>query len=205
MLRMQPTLIAYFCHCALFDRFCSSCPDWQTSEPVASQPSTARPFVRRDGRACPCRQRPVSFTQHRVPLRNSRDRTLIAASISLLVLTSSLRKLWTTLRLFSLWWPLFCRSPYPAITLPPIELHGKSRADLNSCLQLHHDSCSASRLSPPELPTQAWARRRILKRFPSLQDMEALLFELLWVGQMLLSSGLPPGLCLSVIFGGVTA
>ena len=162
----------HFCHRALFDRFCA--PAVPTGKrrnrwPRSRQPP-ARFCGRRNGRACPCRQRVRRHLhQHRVPLRNSRDqhthrRFDFTAGPHQQFTQAAGQPLSGSV-------PPRCSGHYSVThriqRLPSHRVecrHGKSRADLNSCLQLHHDSCSASRLSRlPELPTQAWARGRIFE------------------------------------------
>ena len=125
--------------------------------------------------------------------------TLIAASISLLVLTSSLRK--PLDNLFLGLFPLAVVAIILSLTVssdyPPTELSaGMAGHVLISILAYSFITIAAVQagfLAYQNYQLKHGHAGGFLKRFPSLQDMEALLFELLWVGQLLLSLGIVAG------------
>lgn len=126
--------------------------------------------------------------------------TLIAASISLLVLISSLRKPLENLFLglfplaiLSILASLFIHSSYPSTHLSP----GLASHVIISILA--YSVISIAALQAVFLAYQNHQLKHghaggFLRRFPPLQDMEVFLFELLWIGQVLLSLGIIAGL-----------
>jgi ABC-type uncharacterized transport system permease subunit len=125
--------------------------------------------------------------------------TLIFAFISLLVLLSSLRKPLENLMLglfplaiLSIIASLTIRSSYPATALAP----GIASHILFSILA--YSILTIAALQACFLAFQNYQLRHhhaasVIKRFPPLQDMESFLFELLWVGQVLLTLGIIAG------------
>ena len=125
--------------------------------------------------------------------------TLIAASISMLVLASSLRK--PLDNLFLGLFPLAVLTIIMSLTVssdyPPTDLSaGMASHVLISVLAYSYITIAAVQAS--FLAYQNYQLKHghvggFLKRFPPLQDMEVFLFELLWVGQLLLSLGIVAG------------
>ena len=125
--------------------------------------------------------------------------TLICASISLLVLISSLRKPLGNLILglfplaiLSILASIFIHSNYPASDL------GVGIASHILLSILAYSILTMAALQATMLAFQNYQLRHrhaasVIKRFPPLQDMETFLFELLWVGQVLLSLGIVAG------------
>ncbi|MDO9319715.1 MAG: cytochrome c biogenesis protein CcsA [Gammaproteobacteria bacterium] len=125
--------------------------------------------------------------------------TLITASISLLVLVSSLRKPLSNLILglfplaiLSILASIFIHSSYP-----PRDI-GLGIASHILLSILAYSILTMAALQATLLAFQNYQLRNrhaasVIKRFPPLQDMEAFLFELLWVGQVLLSLGIIAG------------
>lgn len=125
--------------------------------------------------------------------------TLIFASISLIVLISSLRKPFGAL-LVGLF-PLAILSIVASITItstyPPQNLHAGIAAHILLSI-LGYSTLTIAALQAAFLAFQNHQLRHrhaasVIKRFPPLQDMENFLFELLWVGQILLSLGIIAG------------
>lgn len=125
--------------------------------------------------------------------------TLIFASISVIVLISSLRKPFGAL-IVGLF-PLAALSIAASITItstfPPQDLHAGIAAHILLSI-LGYSTLTIAALQATFLAFQNYQLRHrhaasVIKRFPPLQDMENFLFELLWVGQVLLSLGLIAG------------
>ena len=126
--------------------------------------------------------------------------TLIAAAVSLMVLISSMRK--PLENLFLGLFPLAIVAIIASLTLqsdyPPTELH----AGLASHIVLSILAYSAMMIAALQALFLAYQNHQLkhghaggfLSKFPPLQDMEVFLFELLWVGQVLLSVGIVAGL-----------
>lgn len=122
--------------------------------------------------------------------------TLISASISLLVLLSSLRKPLGILVLG--FFPLAILAIIASLTIKstfpprPLELGLASHILLSI---LAYSLLSIAALQAVFLAFQNYQLKHrhasgLVKRFPPLQDMESFLFELLWVGQCLLTLGI---------------
>ena len=125
--------------------------------------------------------------------------TLIAASISLLVLTSSLRK--PLDNLFLGLFPLAVVAIILSLTVssdyPPTDLSaGMASHVLISILAYSFMTIAAVQagfLAYQNYQLKNGHAGGFLQRFPPLQAMEVLLFELLWLGQLLLSLGIVAG------------
>lgn len=125
--------------------------------------------------------------------------TLICASISLMVLLSSLRKPLGILILglfplaiVSIIASLTIQSTYPARDLEP----GLASHILLSILGyslLTIAALQAGFLAFQNHQLKHHQAARMIRRFPPLQDMESFLFELLWAGQALLTLGIVAG------------
>lgn len=125
--------------------------------------------------------------------------TLIAVSISLLVLISSLRK--PLENLFLGLFPLAIVAIIASLTIrsdyPPTSMSlGLASHVLISILAYSFMTIAA--LQALFLAYQNYQLKHghaggFLRHFPPLEDMEAFLFELLWVGQLLLSLGIIAG------------
>lgn len=125
--------------------------------------------------------------------------TLICAAISLLVLISNLRKPLGALMMglfplaiLAILASIFIRSSYPPRALEA----GLASHILLSILA--YSILTIAALQAGFLAFQNYQLRHrhaasVIKRFPPLQDMESFLFELLWVGQILLSLGIVAG------------
>jgi len=125
--------------------------------------------------------------------------TLIAASVSLLVLISSLRK--PLENLFLGLFPLAIVTIVASLTLqsdyPPTEL-GTGLASHIILSILAYSAITIAALQAVFLAYQNHQLKHghaggFLSKFPPLQDMEVFLFELLWIGQILLSIGIVAG------------
>lgn len=126
--------------------------------------------------------------------------TLIAVSISLLVLISSIRKPLQNLFLglfplaiIAIVFSLTVRSDYPPINLSP----GLASHVLLSILAYSFITIAAAQagfLAYQNYQLKHGHAGGLINKFPPLQDMEVFLFELLWVGQILLSLGIVAGL-----------
>lgn len=126
--------------------------------------------------------------------------TLIAVSISLLVLISSIRKPLQNLFLglfplaiVAIFFSLFVRSSYPPTNLSP----GLASHVLLSILAYSFITIAAAQaafLAYQNYQLKHGHAGGLIYKFPPLQDMEVFLFELLWVGQILLSLGIIAGL-----------
>jgi len=126
--------------------------------------------------------------------------TLIAVSISLLVLISSIRK--PLQNLFLGLFPLAIAAIIFSLTVrstyPPTNLS----LGLASHVLLSILAYSFITIAAAQAALLAFQNNRLkhghagglISKFPPLQDMEVLLFELLWVGQILLSLGIIAGL-----------
>lgn len=125
--------------------------------------------------------------------------TLIAVSISLLVLISSLRKPLENLFLglfplaiIAILASLLVRSDFPATEMSA----GLASHVLISILAYSFVTIAAMQalfLAYQNYQLKHGHPGGLLRHFPPLQDMEAFLFELLWVGQLLLSLGIIAG------------
>jgi len=125
--------------------------------------------------------------------------TLISASISLIVLISSLRKPFGALLLglFPLAMLSIAASLLITSTYPPQQLDTGIAAHILLSI-LGYSTLTIAALQAAFLAFQNYQLRHrhaasVIKRFPPLQDMENFLFELLWVGQILLSLGILAG------------
>lgn len=126
--------------------------------------------------------------------------TLIAVSVSLLVLISSIRKPLQNLFLglfplaiIAIVFSLTVRSDYPPINLGP----GLASHVLLSILAYSFITIAAAQagfLAYQNHQLKHGHPGGLIGKFPPLQDMEVFLFELLWVGQILLSLGIIAGL-----------
>jgi len=126
--------------------------------------------------------------------------TLIAVSISALVLASSIRKPLENLFLglfplavISIIMSLSVDSSYPPTSLSA----GMASHVLISILAYSFISIAAMQagfLAYQNYQLKHGHAGGLLRRFPPLQDMEVFLFELLWVGQLLLSLGIVAGI-----------
>ena len=125
--------------------------------------------------------------------------TLIAFSISLLVLVSNIRK--PLENLFLCLFPLaiiaIAASLYMQSPLPATELNiGLATHVLTSVLAYSFITIAALQatfLAFQNRQLKNHVTGGVISRFPPLQDMETFLFELLWVGQLLLSLGIIAG------------
>lgn len=126
--------------------------------------------------------------------------TLIAVSISILVLLSSIRK--PLDNLFLGLFPLAIISIIASLTVnsdfPPTNLSlGLAIHVLVSILAYSFITIAAVQAAFLAYQNRQLKNHHaggIISKFPPLQDMEAFLFELLWVGQFLLSLGIVAGL-----------
>lgn len=126
--------------------------------------------------------------------------TLIAVSISILVLLSSIRK--PLDNLFLGLFPLAIVSIIASLTVnsdfPPTNLSlGLATHVLVSILAYSFITIAAVQAAFLAYQNRQLKNHHaggIISKFPPLQDMEAFLFELLWVGQFLLSLGIVAGL-----------
>ncbi|MFK7864947.1 MAG: inner membrane protein YpjD [Pseudohongiellaceae bacterium] len=126
--------------------------------------------------------------------------TLITVSISLLVLISSVRKPLQNLciglfplAIVSIITSLTITSDYPPITMSA----GLASHVVLSILAYSIISIAALQagfLAFQNHQLKHGKLKGIIAKFPPLQDMEAFLFELLWVGQLLLSLGIAAGI-----------
>lgn len=125
--------------------------------------------------------------------------TLISAVISTLVLTSSLRK--PLDNLFLALFPLAIFAILASLTIsshyPPTELDSGSASHVLLSI-LAYSVISIAALQALLLAYQNNRLKHhhpggLLSKLPPLQDMEALLFELLWVGQIILSMAIAAG------------
>ena len=126
--------------------------------------------------------------------------TLIAASISLLVLISSIRKPLQNLFLglfplaiVAILFSLFVRSSSPPTNMSS----GLASHVLLSILAYSFITIAAAQAALLAYQNYQLKHGRaggLIYNFPPLQDMEVFLFELLWVGQILLSLGIIAGL-----------
>jgi len=125
--------------------------------------------------------------------------TLLAFSISLLVLVSSLRK--PLQNLFVVLFPLAIIAIVVSLTVrsnfPPTEMHlGIASHILLSIVAYSMISIAAVQaafLSYQNYQLKHHHPAGIVSKFPPLQDMEIFLFELLWVGEILLGLGIVLG------------
>lgn len=125
--------------------------------------------------------------------------TLIFAAISLLVLVSNLRKPLGILLLglfplaiLAILASLLIRSSYPPRALEP----GLAGHVLLSILAYSLFTIAALQAGFLAFQNHQLRHRHaasVIRRFPPLQDMEAFLFELLWVAQILLTLGIVAG------------
>ena len=125
--------------------------------------------------------------------------TLIAASISGVVLLSSLRKPLDNLFLglfplaiVTILASLFLESDYPPTSLEPAAA-GHVLSSILAYSLMSIAALQAAFLAYQNRQLKTGHAGGILSRFPPLQDMEAFLFELLWAGQLLLSVGIIAG------------
>ncbi len=126
--------------------------------------------------------------------------TLITVSISLLVIISSLRK--PLENLFLGLFPLAIISIVASLTIssqfPPIEMSvGLASHVIISILAYSLFTIAALQagfLAYQNYHLKHHKLKGLISKFPPLQDMEAFLFELLWVGQLLLSLGILAGI-----------
>lgn len=125
--------------------------------------------------------------------------TLIAASISLLVLISSLRK--PLENLFLGLFPLAILAILASLTIqsnyPPTQLSAGLASHVILSI-LAYSTITIAALQSIFLAYQNYQLKHghaggFLRKFPPLQDMEVFLFELLWIGQLLLSLGIIAG------------
>ena len=125
--------------------------------------------------------------------------TLIAVSISLLVLISSLRKPLDNLflGLFPIAIITIVVSLTSSSSMPPTSLStGLASHVLFSILAysfLTIAAAQAALLAYQNHQLKHGHAGGIVKKLPALQDMESFLFELLWIGQLLLSVGIVAG------------
>lgn len=125
--------------------------------------------------------------------------TLITASISLLVLISSLRK--PLENLFIGLFPLAILTILVSLTIssnyPPTEMNlGLALHVLVSILAYSFFTIAALQATFVAYQNNQLKGRQthgVIRKFPPLQDMEAFLFELLWVGEILLTLGMLVG------------
>ena len=125
--------------------------------------------------------------------------TLITASISLTVLISSLRKPLGNLMLglfplamLSIRASITITSSYPAQNIE-IGIAGHIRLSILAYSILTIAALQATFLAIQNYQLRHKQAASVIKRFPPLQDMETFLFELLWIGQILLSFGIIAG------------
>jgi ABC-type uncharacterized transport system permease subunit len=126
--------------------------------------------------------------------------TLIAVSISLLVLISSIRK--PLENLFLGLFPLAIITIIASLTIssnyPPTDLStGVASHILLSILAYSYIAIAAMQagfLAYQNHQLKHGHAGGLISKFPPLQDMEEFLFELLWVGEILLSFGIIAGL-----------
>ena len=125
--------------------------------------------------------------------------TLICAAISLLVLISNLRKPLGALMMglfplavIAILASIFIDSSYPA---RPLEagLAGHILLSILAYSMLTIAALQAGFLAFQNYQLRHRHAASVIRRFPPLQDMESFLFELLWVGQLLLSFGIVAG------------
>ena len=126
--------------------------------------------------------------------------TLITVSISLMVLISSIRKPLQNLFLglfplaiISIIASLSIRSNYPPTSLS-VGLASHVFISILAYSFITIAALQAGFLAYQNHQLKHGHARGIISKFPALQDMEVLLFELLWVGQLLLSLGIIAGL-----------
>ncbi len=125
--------------------------------------------------------------------------TLIAASISLLVLVSSFRK--PLENLFLGFFPLAIISIIASLTISSNSAPTNMDPGLASHVLisiLAYSFITIAAMQSGFLAYQNYQLKHghaggLLSKFPPLQDMESFLFELLWVGQVLLSLGIVAG------------
>lgn len=125
--------------------------------------------------------------------------TLICASISLLVLLSGLRKPlgilvlgFFPLAILSIILSLTLQSTYPARELEP-GLVSHILLSILAYSMLAIAALQACFLAFQNYQLKNRHAASVIRRFPPLQDMESFLFELVWVGQILLSAGVIAG------------
>ncbi len=126
--------------------------------------------------------------------------TFIAVSISLLVLLSSIRK--PLDNLFLGLFPLAIISIIASLTISSDFPATDMSAGLASHVLISILAYSFITIAAVQSGFLAYQNRQLknhhagglISKFPPLQDMEAFLFELLWVGQFLLSLGIVAGL-----------
>ena len=125
--------------------------------------------------------------------------TLICASISLLVLLSGLRKPlgvlilgFFPLAVLSIIASLTLQSTYPARELEP-GLVSHILLSILAYSMLTIAALQACFLAFQNYQLKHRHAASVMNRFPPLQDMESFLFELVWVGQVLLSLGVIAG------------
>ncbi|MDD9890509.1 MAG: cytochrome c biogenesis protein CcsA [Gammaproteobacteria bacterium] len=126
--------------------------------------------------------------------------TLIAVSISLLVLLSSIRKPLDNLFLglfplaiITIIASLTIRSDFPATNMS-IGLASHVLISILAYSFITIAAVQAGFLAYQNHQLKNHHAGGLISKFPPLQDMEAFLFELLWVGQLLLSLGIIAGL-----------
>ena len=137
--------------------------------------------------------------------------TLITLSISLVVLISSLRKPLEILFLalfplavLSIIASLAIRSEYPPTNMSP-SLASHVLISILAYSFITIAALQASFLAYQNHQLKHGHAGGIIRKLPSLQDMEAFLFELVWVGQIFCSLSLSPLRSYSsIIFGGST-
>jgi len=119
--------------------------------------------------------------------------TLITLSISLLVLISSLRKPLETLFLglfplaaISILASLAIRSDYPPTNMSP-SLASHVLISILAYSFISIAALQAGFLAYQDRQLKHGQTGGVIRKLPSLQDMEAFLFELVWIGQMLLT------------------
>ncbi len=126
--------------------------------------------------------------------------TLIAALISLLVLVSSIRKPLEIL--FLGLFPLAIITIIASLTIssdyPPTDMSSGLASHVLISL-IAYSFIAIAAVQAGFLAYQNYQLKHhhaggIISKFPPLQDMESFLFELLWVGQLLLSVGIVAGL-----------
>ncbi len=126
--------------------------------------------------------------------------TLIAVSISLLVLVSSLRK--PLENLFLGLFPLAIVAIVASLTIPSNYPPTEVSVGLASHILISILAYSFMTIAALQAGFLAYQNHQLkhghaggfLRKFPPLVDMEAFLFELLWVGEILLSLGIVFGL-----------
>ena len=125
--------------------------------------------------------------------------TMLFASISLIVLASSVRKPMGALIVglfplatIAILASLFISTSYPPQNISPgIAVHILLSILAYSILTIA--ALQACFLAFQNYQLKHKHAASVIKRFPPLQDMETFLFELLWVGQALLTSGIVAG------------